>query len=117
MLTQIKMVPLYTYAFLVVFKTELLSLVSLERGDSALSYREVSKKIFRQKKFYGLTGVASFKDMQHIGSQNRYILKIASFFQAAANHSCVHQRTLFFIDLESKFHEFFKNAIKRLSFE
>ena len=31
----------------------LTSLVSLERGDSALSYEEVSKKISMQKKFYG----------------------------------------------------------------
>ena len=40
------------------------------------------------------------------------MLKIASSFQAAANHSSGHQRSLFFIDLESKFHELFKNAIK-----
>ena len=32
---------------------KLKSLVSLERGDSALSYRSVSKKEIRQKKFYG----------------------------------------------------------------
>ena len=32
---------------------KLKSLVSLERGESALSYRSVSKKISRQKKFYG----------------------------------------------------------------
>jgi len=45
------------------------------------------------------------------------MLKIASSFQAAENHSCVTQRSLFLIDLESKFHELFKNAIKRLIFE
>ena len=39
---------------------KLTSLVSLERGDSALSYGEVSKKISMQKKFFGLTGVAPF---------------------------------------------------------
>ena len=32
---------------------KLKSLVSLERGDSALSYRSVLKKNIRQKKFYG----------------------------------------------------------------
>ena len=52
-----------------------------------------------------------------LGGQNRYILKIASLFQAAANHSSGHQRSLFLTDLESKFHELFKNAIKRLNFE
>ena len=36
---------------------KLKSLVSLERGDSALSYRSVSKKEIRQKKFMGLRGV------------------------------------------------------------
>ena len=45
------------------------------------------------------------------------VLKTACSFQAAANHSSVHQRTLFLIDLESKSHELFKNAIKRLIFE